>query len=83
MIVPGACVTHVNARTPQPDGRRVDVGRVAPDDAPRLELLHPLVRGRPGHAEVGPEVGVGAPAIHLQDPQQAGVGLTDRVVLGH
>ena len=81
--VPGAWVIHENARMPEPDRGRIDVRRVAPDHAPRLELLDALVGRRAAHADLRPEVRVGPPAVPLEDLEDPGVIRTESISPWH
>ena len=56
---------------------RIDDRRVAPDHAARLELLDPLVGGRAAHPDLRAEVGVGPPAVALEDLEDPRVVRTD------
>ena len=53
----------------------VDERRVTPDDSPALELLDPLVGGRPAHADCLAYLGIRSAAVSLEEIEDASVSL--------
>ena len=77
----GADVPH--GLEAQADSLGRDPGPVASDDPAGLELLDPLVGGRAADPDVRSELGIGPPAVPLEQLQEPGVGSIQAALICH